>query len=84
LNLSFLTNIIIIIFFFFFFFYGLGRLPCSGIEALPSFSGAPTISSPSRLVVDGVFRESSVIHSFKMVDPILFVFGVHFLHSRNG
>jgi hypothetical protein len=24
-----------------------------------------------------VFRESGVVHSFKMVDPILFVFGTH-------
>ena len=32
------------------------------------------ISSSSRFVVEGVFRESDVVHSFKMVDPVLFVF----------
>jgi hypothetical protein len=46
-------------------------------------SGASTISSPSRFVVEGVFRESGVVHSFKMVDPILFVFGSHVLYSRD-
>jgi hypothetical protein len=30
--------------------HGLSRLTCSGIDAFPSFSGAPTISSSSRLV----------------------------------
>jgi hypothetical protein len=65
--------IMIIIIFFFFFLHGLVRLICSGIDALPSFTGASTISSSSRLVSEGVIRESSVIHSFKMVDPSLFL-----------
>ena len=56
-------NIIIVIF-----LHGLGRLTCSGIDASPSFPGASTISSSSRFVVEGVFRESGVVHSFKMVD----------------
>jgi hypothetical protein len=34
--MHFMTVIIII------FLHGLGRLTCSGIDALPSFSGAPT------------------------------------------
>jgi len=61
----------------------LGRLTCSGIDALPSFPGASTISSSSRFVVQGVFRESGVVHSFKVVDPILFVFGSHVLYSSD-
>ena len=73
-----LTYIIIIIF-----INGLGRLTCSGIDALPSFPSASTISSSSRFVVEGVFRESGVVHSFKMVDPVLFVFGSHVLYSRD-
>ena len=56
-------NIIII------FLHGLGRLTCSGIDALPSFPGASAISSS---LVEGVFRESGVVHSFKMVDPVLY------------
>jgi len=75
-------SIIIIIFFFFFFLHGLGRLTCSGIDELPSFPGASTVSSPSRLVVEGVFRKSGVVHSFKKVDPVLFIFGSHVLYSR--
>jgi len=70
-------NIIIII------LHGLGRLTCSGIDALPSFSGASTISSSTRFVVEGVFRESGVVHSFKVVDPVLFVFESHVLYSRD-
>jgi hypothetical protein len=73
--------IMISIIFFFFFLHGLGRLICSGIDALLSFTGASTISSSSRLVFEGVIQD--VIHSFKMVDPSLFVFGAHFLYSRN-
>ena len=42
---------------------------------------ASTVSSSSRFVVQGVFRESGVFHSFKMVDPVLFMFGSHVLHS---
>jgi len=63
--------------------HGLGRLNCSGIDALPSFPGASTISSSSTFVVEGVFRKSGVVHSFKMVDPVLFVFGSHVLYSRD-
>jgi len=33
------------------------------------------ISSSSRSVVESVFRKSGVAHSFKTVDPVLFVFG---------
>jgi hypothetical protein len=68
---------------FIIFLHGLGRLTCSGIDALPSLLGDSTISSSSKLVVEGVFRESSVIHSFKMINPILFVFDADFLYSRN-
>jgi len=42
-----------------------------GIDALPSFPRASTISSSSRFVFEGVFRESGVVHSFKIVDPVL-------------
>jgi hypothetical protein len=52
----------------FIFLHGLGRLTCSGIDALPSFPGASTISSPSRFVVEGVFQMSGVVHSFKVID----------------
>ena len=72
-----LIMIIIIIF-----LHGLGPLTCSGIDALPSFPRTSTISSSSRFVVKGVFRDSGVVRSFKMVDPVLFVFGSHFLYSR--
>jgi len=54
------------------FLHGLGRLICSGIDALPSFPGASTISSSSRFVVEGVFRESGVVRSFKVFDPVIF------------
>jgi len=64
--------------------HGLGRLTCSGIEALPSFPAASTISSPPRFVVEGVFRKSGVVHSFEMVDPVLFVFGSHVLYNNNN
>ena len=49
---------------------------------LPSFPRASTISSSSKVVVEGVFRESDVVHSIKMVDPVLFVFGSHVFHQR--
>jgi hypothetical protein len=54
------------------FLHGLGRLTRSGIDALPSFPGASTnsISSFFGFVVEGVFRQSGVVHSFKMVDPV--------------
>ena len=77
-NRVMIFNIIIIIIIF---LHGLGRLTCSGIDALPSFPRASTISSSSRFVVEGVFRQSGVVHSFKMVDPVLFVFGSHVLYS---
>jgi len=73
-----LSNIIIIIIFP----HGLGRLTCSRIDALPSFPGASTISSSSGFVVEGVFRESVVIQSLKVVDSVLFVFGSYILYSR--
>ena len=72
------TNLIIIIIIF---LHGLGRLNCSGIDALPSFPGASTISSSSRFAVEGVFRQSGVVHSFKVVDPVLFVLESHVLYS---
>ena len=63
--------------------HGFDRLTCSGTDALPSFPGASTISSSSGFVVEGVFRESVVIHSLKVVDPILFAFCSYILYSRN-
>jgi hypothetical protein len=66
------------------FLQGLGRLTCSGIDALPSLPGASTICSPSRFVVDSVFRQSGVVHSFEIVDPVLFVFGFHGLYCRDA
>ena len=62
---------------------GLGRLTCSGIDALPSFLGVSTVSSSSRFVVEGLFRESGVVHSFKVVDPVVSVFKSHVLYSRD-
>ena len=75
--------IIIIIIIITIFLHGLGRLTCSGIDALPSFPGASTVSSSSRFVVEGVFRESGVILSFKVGDPVLFVFEPNVLYSRD-
>ena len=43
----------------------LGRLTFSGIDALPSFPGVSAISSSSGFIVESVFRESVVTHSFK-------------------
>jgi len=60
------TNVIII------FLRGLGRLTCSGIDALPSFPGASKVSSSSKFVVEGMFRKSGVVRSFKVVDPVFF------------
>jgi len=65
------------------FLRGSGCLICSGIDALPSFSGSSMISSSSRSVVVGVFRESGVVRSFKVVDPVLFVFESHVLYCRD-
>ena len=62
--------------------HGLGRLICSGIDALPSFPWASKVSSSSRFVAEGVFRQSGVVRSFKVADPVLFVFGSHVLYSR--
>jgi len=53
-------------------------LTCTGIDALPSFSGASTVSSSSRFVVEGVFRDSDVVHSFKVVGPRLCVFAYEY------
>jgi hypothetical protein len=78
-----ITIVVVIIIIIIIIIHGLGCLTCSGIDALPPFPGASTISSSLRLVVKGVFQESSVIHSSKMVDPILFVFGAHFFYSTN-
>jgi hypothetical protein len=47
--------------------YGLGRLISSGSDTLSSFPGASTVSSLFRFVVQGVFRKSGVVHSFKTV-----------------
>jgi len=78
-----LGEFVIVIIIIFIFLHGLGRLTCSGIDALPSFPGASTISSSSGFVVEGVIRQSVVIHSLKVVDPILFVFGSYILYSRD-
>jgi hypothetical protein len=53
------------------FLYGLGRLTFSGIDPLPSFPRASTIVNSSRFVVEGAFRKSGVVQSFKMDDPVL-------------
>ena len=34
-------------------------------------------------IFEDVFRQSGVVHSFKMVDPVLFVFGFQILYSRD-
>jgi hypothetical protein len=75
-------RIILLLLLLLLFLHGLGRLTCSGVDAVPSFPGTFTISSPSRFVIDGVFRKSDV-HSFKVVDPVLFVFGSHVLYFRD-
>ena len=72
-------SIIIIIIFL----HGLGCLTCSGIDALSSFPRASTISSSLRFVVESMFQESGVVHSFKVFDPVLFVFGSHVFYSRD-
>ena len=63
--------------------HGLGRLTCSGIDALPSFPRASKISSFSMFLVEGMFRKSGVVRSFGMVDPVLFVLGSYVLYSRD-
>jgi len=62
---------------------GLLYLTCFGIDALPSFLRASTISSSPRFAVEEVFRKSGVVRSFKIVDPVLFVFVSHVLYSRD-
>jgi len=74
---SYLNHLVVIIF-----LHALGRLTRSGIDALPSFSGASTISSSSRFLPEAVFRMSGVVHSFQTVDPVLFVFGSLVSYSR--
>jgi len=76
-------NIIIIIIIIIIFLHGLGHLTYSSIDALPSFPGTSTISSTSRFIVEGVFRESGTFHYFKMVDPVFFVSESHVLYSRD-
>ena len=83
LEFFYILGSLIIIIIIIIFLHGLGRLNCSGIDALPSFPGASTNSSSSRFVVKDVFRESGVVHSFRMVDSVLFVFGSHVLYSRD-
>ena len=83
LGLCFVTVSLSFRFIIIIFLHGLGRFTCSGIDELPSFPGASTVFSSSRFVVEGVFRESGVVHSFKVVDPVLFVFESHVLYSRD-
>jgi len=47
-----------------------------GVDALPSSPGASTIASSSGFVVEGVFRKSGVVHSFKMVDQFCLYLGL--------
>ena len=61
------------------FLHGLGHLTCSGIDALPSFPGTSAVSSSSRFVLKVLFRKSGVVHSFEVVDPVVFVFESHVL-----
>jgi hypothetical protein len=74
------ASVIIIIIIF---LHGLGRLTCSGIDALPSFPVASAIPSSPGFVCEGVFRESGVVHSFEVVDPVLFVSKSYGLYSRD-
>ena len=76
----YLTLVIIIIIIIF--LHGLRRLTRSGIDALPSFRGGSTISSSTKFIVEGVFQKSGVANCFKMVDPVLFLFGSQVLYSR--
>ena len=50
---------------------------------MPSFPRASTISSSSKFVVEGVFQDSGVVHSFTMVNLVLLVFQFHILYSRD-
>jgi len=77
------SMVIIIIIIIIIFLHGLGPLTCSGIEALPSFPGASAIPSSPEFVGEGVFRQSGVVHSFEVVDPVLSVFDSRVLYSRD-
>ena len=55
-------------------------MTCSGIDALPSFPAASAIPSSPGFVGEGVFRQSGVVHSFKVVDPVLFVWTRYFVN----
>jgi len=74
---------IIIIIIIAIFLLGLGRLTCSGIDALPSFPVASAIPSSPGFVGEGVFPQSGVVRSVEVVDPVLFVFESHVLYSRD-
>ena len=78
-----IITVIVIIIIIIIFLHGLGRLNCSGIDALPSYPGGSTISSSSGFEVEGVFRQSVVIHSFKVADPVSFVFRSYILYFRD-
>ena len=75
---GFLLLLLLLLLLLFIFFL----LTFCGIDALPSFPGASTISSFSRFVVEGVFGKSGVVRSFEMVDPVLFVSGSYVLYCR--
>jgi hypothetical protein len=79
LLLAIYKKIIIIIIFL----HGLGRLTCSDIDALPSFPRASAIPSSPGFVGEGVCRESGVVHSFEVVDPVSFDFKSHVFYSRD-
>jgi len=59
-------------------------LTCSGIDTLPLFPGASMISSSSRFVVEGMFQESGVVHSFKVVEDQIMRFFFKFSNSGNS
>ena len=65
------------------FLHALGRLTCSDIDALPLFPGASAIPFSPGFVGEGIFREFGVVHSFEVVDPVLFVFVSRVLYSRD-
>jgi len=47
------------------------------------FPEAHAIPSTLGFVGEGVFQQSGVVHSFEVVDPVLFVFESHVLYSRD-
>ena len=65
------------------FLHGLGLLIVTALTRCHRFLGRPRSLLPLDFVVEGVFRESGVVHSFKMVDPVLFVFGSQVLYSTD-